>query len=318
MKLSLIAATIIGVISAAGAGWEYDYAKLGVDWPSIHAPEGSSNHCGDELNQSPINLMQPIGSYGWAYGETVPKTHDQLEMNYKDLKKKIKVEWATNTVKVALADTESDDNYFYTKLGKDKYGANAEKFYAQQFHFHHPSEHTVNGKYHDLEMHTVHLADTLNVTGASDIKYAAVGIFFSVENFDKKVTENENRTIDEFFDTLQFDLEGEPEVERIDYGKLMKIVEMDYRWIYKGSTTTPPCHRNVFWNVVRRVYPIKERHLKLFKNKLTEKKDDVGNTVNHRRLQKINDHEIHFVGAVHIGKTFAAIFAMALSVMVFQ
>jgi len=57
MKLSLIAATIIGVISAAGAGWEYDYAKLGVDWPSIHAPEGSSNHCGDELNQSPINLM---------------------------------------------------------------------------------------------------------------------------------------------------------------------------------------------------------------------------------------------------------------------
>jgi carbonic anhydrase len=178
MKLSIIA-TLIGAISAASTGStkkeetdkveiypsnkkmeEYDYAKLGKDWPSLQAPEGEINHCGDELNQSPINLMQPIGSYGWAYGETVPKTHDQLEMNYKDLKKKIKVEWDTNTVKVAMADTESDENYFYTKLGKDKYGGNAEKFFAQEFMFHHPSEHTVNGKYHDLEMHTIHLADT--------------------------------------------------------------------------------------------------------------------------------------------------------------
>lgn len=178
MKLSLIA-TLIGAISAAGGGTpkkeaenneapkagstkmeDYDYANLGKDWPYLKAPEGEYNHCGDELNQSPINLMQPIGSYGWAYGETVPKTHDQLEMNYKDLKKKIKVEWDTNTVKVALADIEQDDNYFFTKLGKDKYGANAEKFYAQEFNFHHPSEHTVNGKYHDLEMHTIHLADT--------------------------------------------------------------------------------------------------------------------------------------------------------------
>ena len=96
MKLSLFAVTLVGVITAEG--WSYDYAKLGKDWPSLKGPEGETNHCGDELNQSPINLMQPIGSYGWAYGETVPKSHDQLVMNYKDLKKKIKIEWATNTI----------------------------------------------------------------------------------------------------------------------------------------------------------------------------------------------------------------------------
>ena len=33
------------------------------------------------------------------------------------------------------------------------------KFNAKQFHFHSPSEHTYNGKYFDLEMHTVHLED---------------------------------------------------------------------------------------------------------------------------------------------------------------
>lgn len=122
-------------------------------------------------------------------------------------------------------------------------------------------------------MHTYHLADLKNVTGETKIKHAAVGIFFSVENFDKDVTEAENRTIDNFFDDLKFDEDGEPEVDRIDYGKLMQIVEMNYRWIYKGSTTTPPCHKNVFWNVVRRVYPIKERHLNMFKKKLEENQD---------------------------------------------
>ena len=51
-----------------------------------------------------------------------------------------------------------------------------------QFHFHAGSEHTVEGDRMDLEMHTVHLADDEERAKKSNIKYAAVGIMFSVDN----------------------------------------------------------------------------------------------------------------------------------------
>lgn len=44
-------------------------------------------------------------------------------------------------------------------------------YYPAQLHFHSPSEHTVNGKHYDLEMHIVHLTEA----GAPG---AVIGIFF--------------------------------------------------------------------------------------------------------------------------------------------
>ena len=53
---------------------------------------------------------------------------------------------------------------------------------GKQFHFHSPSEHSIDGKLHDLEMHTVHLPAPGQAS--SDIKYAAFGIMFSVNEPD--------------------------------------------------------------------------------------------------------------------------------------
>lgn len=62
------------------------------------------------------------------------------------------------------------------------------EFTAAQFHIHTPSEHTVNGIHYDLEMHIVHTLNELNKTSEmpkgwadSGIKYAVVGLLFSVE-----------------------------------------------------------------------------------------------------------------------------------------
>lgn len=46
------------------------------------------------------------------------------------------------------------------------------------------------------------------------------------------------------------------------------MVDMDNRWSYRGSVTTPPCKENVYWNVLRTVYPVKQKHLDLFKAEL--------------------------------------------------
>ena len=45
-----------------------------------------------------------------------------------------------------------------------------------QFHFHAPSEHTIDGKYYDLEMHIVHLFDQ-SVHGDEHLG-AVIGIMF--------------------------------------------------------------------------------------------------------------------------------------------
>ena len=65
-------------------------------------------------------------------------------------------------------------------------------------------------------------------------------------------------TIDEFFESMQWDeTTKNPKVNLVRYGDLMMMAQMKNRWVYKGSVTTPPCDTFVYWNVLKRVYPIK-------------------------------------------------------------
>lgn len=48
----------------------------------------------------------------------------------------------------------------------------------------------------------------------------------------------------------------------------MMMVNMRTRWSYKGSVTTPPCATTVYWNVVKTIYPIKQKHLDQFKKQM--------------------------------------------------
>jgi carbonic anhydrase len=76
----------VSSVMAAGAGWEYKYDNNGADWASIHPPAGEINYCAtDSDNQSPINLLDPLGSYGWAYDLPLPKVHDKHEKSYTDI-----------------------------------------------------------------------------------------------------------------------------------------------------------------------------------------------------------------------------------------
>jgi carbonic anhydrase len=52
------------------------------------------------------------------------------------------------------------------------------------------SEHTIDGKHRDLEMHIVHLGEKdYKGQHPGDVKYAAVGIMFSLEDFDDDIEE---------------------------------------------------------------------------------------------------------------------------------
>ena len=77
----------------------------------------------------------------------------------------------------------------------------ATRYKGVQFHFHHHSEHSIDGKYMDLEMHTVHLGVKDDKgSNPGNVKYAAMGIMFSVEDYNVDLGEEEEDIIEEFFE----------------------------------------------------------------------------------------------------------------------
>jgi carbonic anhydrase len=101
----------------------------------------------------------------------------------------------------------------------------------KQFHFHHPSEHTIDGKHFPLEVHLVH--------AAANGQLAVVGVMFE---------EGEaNPALDPVWATAP-GREGKAQVAfEIDPAKL---VTSGAAYRYEGSLTTPPCSETVRWTVM--------------------------------------------------------------------
>jgi carbonic anhydrase len=188
---------------------------------------------------------------------------------------------------------------FTSSIPRNYFGAPTEiSFNAKQFHFHSPSEHTYDGNYFDLEMHTVHLEDQNSPGG---FMAAALGIMFDVRDYNAELSASEIQIIDTFFDSFQWDqTTGTPIASYVPYADLVNMVDFDNRWVYQGSVTTPPCAQKVFWNQITTVYPIKQRHLDQFKAQLARKVGvyapyNLAYYGNFRELQREDFHNVHFV-----------------------
>jgi len=79
-------------------------------------------------------------------------------------------------------------------------------------------------------------------------------------------------------------------VPAIPYGKLMEMIEMKNRWVYKGSITTPPCEKFVYWNVATTILPISAKHLAMFKKQLARPGTNLDVIGNYRNVQPIANH----------------------------
>jgi carbonic anhydrase len=105
-------------------------------------------------------------------------------------------------------------------------------YVLKQFHFHHPSEHTIDGKAFPLEVHFVN--------AAADGDLAVVGVLF------EEGTANPN--LDAIWSTAPTQ-EGEVHISHtLDAGKFMPATAGVFR--YEGSLTTPPCSETVRWTVM--------------------------------------------------------------------
>ena len=178
----------------------------------------------------------------------------------------------------------------------DKWGG-PERFTGVQFHFHSLSEHTVDGKYHDLEMHTVHFPTDSSESGKAGFIAQALGIFWSTDNASMKweeLNQYQKDVINDFFESLNWDkTDGQWFANEVRYGDLVMMVNTDDRWVYKGSVTTPPCASLVYWNVLRTVYPLPPRFLQQFKKQL--ERDNLQTTGNYRVTGPVDLHDPHVI-----------------------
>lgn len=140
-------------------------------------------------------------------------------------------------------------------------------------------------------MHTVHFPKEPQ----AGIVASAVGVIFDTTRYDRSVSVETVEIIDNFFESLRLDLSNDPLVQEIPFGELMARIDLKNRWVYKGSLTTPPCTKLIFWNVVAQVYPIKQRHLDLFRNQLGRGANNLRTTGNFRVNSPINGHDVVYV-----------------------
>jgi carbonic anhydrase len=281
MKIGTVLSIFLGMAHAAvddhSSPWNYN--TWGSDWGSLTAIAG--NECGNR-NQSPIDLPSSVDS-----SQIYASKSDNFNKMYTD-QTNAKIYWDGHTSKITIVNPGEDLQKFSSSFAKD-YLQGPERFSGVQFHFHHGSEHTIDGERHDLEMHTVHVPDEGAKGG---IKYAAMGIMFSVDKHTANAEEWEVKIIDDFFENLQWsETTTDPIVDLVSYGKVMMMVDTDNRWVYKGSVTTPPCATLVYWNVVRKIYPLKQKYLDQFKNQL--KRGSL--TGNYREIQAYDDHDLHII-----------------------
>ena len=126
-----------------------------------------------------------------------------------------------------------------------------EVFHPVQFHFHSPSEHTIDGRHYDLEMHFYHITADQN-------HHSVIAVFF-----DTRVGgEEESEFISSIFQTPDnSSVEGLPDWVpiKIHMEKLLKKLDRTKLFHYDGSLTVPPCTENVEWNIIDDPQPISKQ-----------------------------------------------------------
>ncbi|KAA8909394.1 alpha carbonic anhydrase [Sphaerosporella brunnea] len=190
------------------AGWSYDGATGPTLWDKL-----SSNNaaCAEGKHQSPINI-------DWAISAAKQSSFDFPE----------RADFTILNNGHTILAKPAEPSKFASTLGGRVYE-------LLQFHFHTPSEHTLDGKGFPLEAHFVH--------SDADGKLAVFGIFFTVGS----------GTSSPFFHKMDFknlSANGDSAaLKNVNLKPIMTHVRNAKARSYSGSLTTPPCTEGVSWFV---------------------------------------------------------------------
>ena len=152
-------------------------------------------------------------------------------------------------------------------------------FNVLQFHVHAPSEHTVDGKNYDMELHMVHQS-------YDQQELAVLGVFFDVE-----AGGNQDNA---FITALKLNSTSSNwTVPQVPLMNLISQLDFSRLYHYQGSLTTPPCTEIVTWLVVHDPQPISTKQLELFTRKWAGNVSFAGGNGNNRNTKALNSRTIY-------------------------
>ncbi|XP_059667572.1 alpha carbonic anhydrase 2-like [Cornus florida] len=153
----------------------------------------------------------------------------ELKMNYKPCNATVKNRGHDIMLKWA-GETEAE-----SKAGSIQ--INGTDYFLRQAHWHSPSEHTINGRRYDVELHMVHESPDTNVKN----NIAVTGLLYKfgkADAFLSKLTGNMASMIDRM---------EERNAGVMDPREIKTGGKNYYR--YMGSLTVPPCTEGVIWTM---------------------------------------------------------------------
>lgn len=221
-KLAMVAALSVAFGTTAVASevkWSYEGDTGPEHWANLH--ENFASCAGDQ--QSPIDI-QPSSIVD---AELLP-----LEINWNE------------SVDLSVANTGHSIQDNGADLGTAT--INGKSYTLKQFHFHHPSEHTINGKHFPAEAHFVHQA--------SDGSLAVIAVL--LEGGGKNMVFSDS--LSNVTDTVGEDVKLGNEDPR-------DLLPEDLSfYTYRGSLTTPPCSEIVDWVILKTPLKVSDESIEAF------------------------------------------------------
>ncbi|KAF0926949.1 hypothetical protein E2562_028535, partial [Oryza meyeriana var. granulata] len=149
---------------------------------------------------------------------------------------------------------------------------NGKVYQLKQLHWHSPSEHTVDGRRYDMELHLVHDDGNSNT--------AVIGVLYVIGNADPFL-----RALEPFIRRIADRKDKSEPIGVVDPRLAKSQGAVYYR--YMGSLTTPPCTEGVIWTVFKRARTVAKYQIDLLREAVAD-----GFENNARPLQKLNNGNI--------------------------
>lgn len=204
--------------------WTYDGATGAEHWGELD-PEYAVCNAGKE--QSPIDIRD-------AQKGDLPA----LQFEYKTSPLKYLINNGY-TIRVNYHDAPGTGGFLIV---------DGKRYQLTQFHFHRPSEESINGRPYDMVLHLMHQA--------SDGKVAGVAVLLQAGGA--------NATVQQIWDHMPKAAGKETEVAGVEINPAGLLPRDRSYYMYMGSLTAPPCTEGVTWFVLKTPVEISAEQINAF------------------------------------------------------
>ncbi len=240
--ITLAAVTLLGVsLFASGHGsihWSYKGDTGPAHWGDLNE---AFHMCKEGKNQSPINLSDFIEAQLPA-----------IKIDYKAL---------------ATVDLNNGHTVQVNFAEGSTFSVDGKTFALKQYHFHTPSENTINGKHFPMEAHFVHADEDGNL--------AVIALMFKEGKA--------NPALQTILDNMPQHAGDKHDLSTTKLNALSLLPEDKDYYRFNGSLTTPPCSEGVLWIVMKHPVEASKTQLEAFSKVLGK---------NNRPVQPINSRAI--------------------------